>query len=124
MASIPPFSKAATEDYVIDRMRTGVLQQFTVDLVTQTGVGARLHREGTDLTGGKAIYVYGQNVVVKHLMWARIGRPVHYEAPNFSVHNIDLAKPTICYVANGNQEEVTCDFIAGCDSFHGIRRPH
>ena len=131
-------------DYVIDRVRAGVLEQFTVDLMTQMGVGARLHREGmrhdsvylsfggerhrvplADLTGGKAIYVYGQNEVVKDLMDARIatGRPLHYEVQNVSVHNIDSSKPAIHYEADGKQEELTCDFIAGCDGFHGICRP-
>jgi len=58
-------------------------------------------------------------------MEARIatGRPLHYEVRNVSVHNIDSTKPTIRYVANGNQKELTCDFIAGCDGFHGICRP-
>ena len=136
--------EARNRDYVIDRVRAGVLEQFTVDLMTQMGVGARLHREGmrhdslylsfggqrhhvplAELTGGKAIYVYGQNEVVKDLMEARIasGRPLHYEVQNVSVHNIDSAKPAIRYVTEGKQEELTCDFIAGCDGFHGICRP-
>jgi p-hydroxybenzoate 3-monooxygenase len=131
-------------DYVIDRVRAGVLEQFTVDLMTQMGVGARLHREGmrhdslylsfagrrhhvplAELTCGKAIYVYGQNEVVKDLMEARIatGRPLHYEVQNVSVHDIDLTRPVIRYRANGEQKELTCDFIAGCDGFHGICRP-
>jgi len=131
-------------EYVIDRVRAGVLEQFTVDLMTQTGVEARLHREGmrhdslylsfagrrhhvplAELTGGKAIYVYGQNEVVKDLMDARIatGRPLHYEVQNVSVHNIDSSKPAIHYEADGKQEELKCDFIAGCDGFHGICRP-
>jgi p-hydroxybenzoate 3-monooxygenase len=131
-------------EYVIDRVRAGVLEQFTVDLMTQIGVGARLHREGmrhdslylsfagkrhhvplAELTGGKAIYVYGQNEVVKDLMEARIatGRPLQYEVQNVSVHEIDSAKPVIRYQANGEQKALTCDFIAGCDGFHGICRP-
>jgi p-hydroxybenzoate 3-monooxygenase len=131
-------------DYVIDRVRAGVLEQFTVDLMTQMGVGARLHREGmrhdslylsfagqrhhvplAELTCGKAIYVYGQNEVVKDLMEARIatGRPLHYEVQNVSVHDIDSTKPVIRYRATGEQKELTCDFIAGCDGFHGICRP-
>ncbi len=101
-------------DYVIDRVRAGVLEQFTADLMTQMGVGARLEREGmrheslyisfsgrrnhiplAELTRGKAIYVYGQNKVVEDLMEARIatGRPLHYEVRNVSVHGIDSAKP-------------------------------
>ncbi|MGO9305208.1 MAG: 4-hydroxybenzoate 3-monooxygenase, partial [Candidatus Korobacteraceae bacterium] len=130
-------------EYVIDRVRAGVLEQFTADLMTRMGVGERLHREGlrhdslylsfagrrhhvplAELTGGKAIYVYGQNEVVKDLMQARIatGRPLHYEVQNVSVHDIDSAGPSIRYQGNGKQEELTCDFIAGCDGFHGICR--
>jgi p-hydroxybenzoate 3-monooxygenase len=136
--------ESRNREYVIDRVRAGVLEQFTVDLMTQVGVGTRLHREGmrhdslylsfggerhhvplAELTGGKAIYVYGQNEVVKDLMEARIasGRPLHYEVQNVSVHNIDSTKPTIRYEAEGTHEELTCDFIAGCDGFHGICRP-
>ena len=131
-------------EYAIDRVRAGVLEQFTADLMTQTGVGARLHREGmrhdsvylsfsgrrhliplAELTGGKAIYVYGQNEVVKDLMDARIatGRPLHYEVSDVSVHDIGTTRPRICYHADGEQRELTCDFIAGCDGFHGICRP-
>jgi p-hydroxybenzoate 3-monooxygenase len=131
-------------DYVIDRVRAGVLEQFTVDLMTQMGVGDRLQREGmrhdsvylsfagkrhhvplSELTGGKAIYVYGQNEVVKDLMNARIatGRPLHYEVQNVSVHDIASTKPKIRYHSNGREEELTRDFIAGCDGFHGICRP-
>ena len=136
--------EARDREYTIDRVRAGVLEQFTADLMTQTGVGDRLHREGmrhdsvylsfggkrhhvplAELTGGKAIYVYGQNEVVKDLMQARIatGRPLFYEVQNVSVHEIDSARPKIHYQLNGSQEELTCDFIAGCDGFHGICRP-
>jgi p-hydroxybenzoate 3-monooxygenase len=136
--------ESRNREYVIDRVRAGVLEQFTVDLITQMGVGTRLHREGmrhdslylsfagrrhhvplSELTGGRAIYVYGQNEVVKDLMEARIatGRPLHYQVSHVSVHDIDSNKPAIRYVTNGNQEELTCDFIVGCDGFHGICRP-
>lgn len=136
--------ESRNRDYVIDRVRAGVLEQFTVDLMTRLGVGARVHSEGmrheslylsfggrrhrvplAELTCGKAIYVYGQNEVVKDLMEARVatGRPLHYEVQNVSVHNIDSMTPVIRYRANGNQEELSCDFIAGCDGFHGICRP-
>jgi p-hydroxybenzoate 3-monooxygenase len=102
------------KEYVIDRVRAGVLEQFTADLMTQMGVGERLHREGmrhdcvylsfggkrdpvplSELTGGKAIYVYGQNEVVKDLMQARLatGRPLHYEVSNVSVIGIDSTSP-------------------------------
>jgi p-hydroxybenzoate 3-monooxygenase len=130
-------------EYVIDRVRAGVLEQFTADLMTQIGVGERLKREGlrhedvylsfrgerhhVPLTGltGKAIYIYGQNEVVKDLMQARLatGRPLHYEVSNVSVHDIDSAKPKVRFQHSGEQREITCDFIAGCDGFHGICRP-
>ncbi|HEX5229261.1 MAG TPA: 4-hydroxybenzoate 3-monooxygenase [Bryobacteraceae bacterium] len=136
--------ESRSRDYTIERVRAGVLEQFTADLLTQTGVGARLQREGmrhdglylsfagqrhyvplAELTGGKGIYVYGQNEVVKDLIEARFatGRPLHYEVKDVSVHNIDSPRPSIRYEAKGKQEELTCDFIAGCDGFHGICRP-
>ena len=136
--------ESRTQDYVIDRVRAGVLEQFTADLMTQTGVGDRLHREGmrhdsvylsfggtrhhvplSELTGGKAIYVYGQNEVVKDLMQARLAtaRPLHYEVSNVSVQNIGSTTPKIRYRHNGTDHELSCDFIAGCDGFHGICRP-
>ena len=136
--------ESRNHNYVIDRVRAGVLEQFTADLLTQIGVGDRLHREGmrhdsvylsfsgkrhhvplAELTGGKAIYVYGQNEVVKDLMDARLatGRPLHYEVRNVSAHDIASTRPRIRYEHNGAQHELTCDFIAGCDGFHGICRP-
>src|SRR3954470_20401849 len=97
------------QDYVIDRVRAGVLEQFTADFMDAMGVGERLHKEGmrhddvyvsfggkrhliplADLTGGKAIYVYGQNEVVKDLMNARLAtsRPLHYQVSGVAVHDI------------------------------------
>lgn len=133
-----------TREYVIDRVRAGVLEQFTANFMTQMGVGDRLQREGlrhdsvylsfggkrhhiplAELTGGKAIYVYGQNEVVKDLMQARVatGRPLHYEVSDVSVHDMETDKPRIRYRHDGADHELTCDFIAGCDGFHGICRP-
>ncbi len=131
-------------EYVIDRVRAGVLEQFTADLLTQMGIGDRVQSEGmrhedvylsfggkrhhvplAELTGGKAIYVYGQNEVVKDLMQARLatGRPLHYEVSDVSIHDIDSQRPKVRYRHNGSDHELTCDFIAGCDGFHGICRP-
>jgi p-hydroxybenzoate 3-monooxygenase len=136
--------EARDQHYVIDRVRAGVLEQNTADLLTETGVGERLHQEGmrhddvyiafhgdrhriplAELTGGRAIYVYGQNEVVKDLMHARLatGRPLHYQVHNVSVQGIDSNRPKIQYEFNGAQHELSCDFIAGCDGFHGICRP-
>jgi p-hydroxybenzoate 3-monooxygenase len=131
-------------EYVIDRVRAGVLEQFTADLLTAMGAGDRLHKEGlrhddvyisfggkrhliplAELTGGKGIYVYGQNEVVKDLMDARVatGRPLHYEVSNVYLQDLDSHRPKVRYQHNGGEHELTCDFIAGCDGFHGICRP-
>jgi p-hydroxybenzoate 3-monooxygenase len=134
-----------SEEYVIERVRAGVLEQVTVDLMTNLGVGERLRREGmrheglyisfegrrhhvplAELSGGKAITVYGQNEVVKDLIDARraTGRPLHFEVSGVSVHGMDSARPKIRFRhKDGLEEEITCDFIAGCDGFHGICRP-
>jgi p-hydroxybenzoate 3-monooxygenase len=131
-----------SRDYVIERVRAGVLEQGTVDLMIRMGVGERLQRQGlrhdglyisfsgkrhhidlAGLTGGKAITVYGQNEVVKDLIDARLatGRSLYFEAANVSVH-IDSLRPKIKFHHDGRDEEITCDFIAGCDGFHGICR--
>ena len=136
--------ESRSREYVIDRVRAGVLEQFTADLITEMGVGARLQREGmrhagvylsfagrrhyvplAELTGGRAIYVYGQNEVVKDLIGARVatGRPLHFEVEQVAVHDLDTIRPGIHYVADGRHQDLTCDFIAGCDGFHGICRP-
>lgn len=133
-----------SRDYVIDRVRAGVLEQWTVDLLYAMGVGERLRREGlrheglyvsvrrerhhidlSGLTGGKAITVYGQNEVVKDLIDARIAtaRPLYFEAEHVSVGAFESSNPVIRFRHDGVDQEVRCDFIAGCDGFHGICRP-
>jgi p-hydroxybenzoate 3-monooxygenase len=133
-----------SRDYVIDRVRAGVLEQGTVDLMTAMGVGERLQREGlrhdglyisfrgdrhhidlVELTGGKAITVYGQNEVVKDLIDARLAatRPLHFEAENVSIGALESSTPLIRFRHDGADHELRCDFIAGCDGFHGICRP-
>jgi p-hydroxybenzoate 3-monooxygenase len=132
-----------SQDYVIDRVRAGVLEQHVVDFMTQTGVGDRLQREGLRHEGvhiafqgtrrhinffehtGKAIWVYGQNEVVRDLIDARVvtGRPLHFEVSDVSVHNFDTPHPLVKCLRDGNEFEIECDFIAGCDGFHGISRP-
>jgi p-hydroxybenzoate 3-monooxygenase len=130
-------------DYVIDRVRAGVLEQGTVDLLLAIGVSAGLERRGlrhdgvyisfqgqrhridmTDLTG-KAITVYGQNEVVRDLIDARVetARPLYFEARNVRVEALDSSTPIIRFQHDGNDFEVQCDFIAGCDGFHGVCRP-
>jgi p-hydroxybenzoate 3-monooxygenase len=133
-----------SREYVIERVRAGVLEQGTVDLMIAMGVGGRLQRQGlrhdglyisfegrrhhinmSELTGGKAITVYGQNEVVKDLIEARVatGRPLYFEVDDVSVHSIDSSRPMIRFRCEGNPHELACDFIAGCDGFHGISRP-
>jgi p-hydroxybenzoate 3-monooxygenase len=131
-------------DYVIERVRAGVLEQGTVDVMHQMGVGDRLAREGmrhegvyiafngerhridmAGLTGGRAITIYGQSEVVKDLIAARAatGRPLHFDVADVSVHGLDSPRPSIRYRSGGVDHELQCDFIAGCDGFHGICRP-
>jgi p-hydroxybenzoate 3-monooxygenase len=133
-----------SRDYVIDRVRAGVLEQGTVDLLHAMGVGARLQREGlrheglyvsflgarhhidfADLTGGKVITVYGQNEVVRDLIDARLAtaRPLFFEAEDVSISGMDSSTPTIRFRHGDVGHEVRCDFIAGCDGFHGFCRP-
>jgi p-hydroxybenzoate 3-monooxygenase len=131
-------------EYVIDRVRAGVLEQGTVDLMNEVGVGDRLNAEGmrhegiyiafggerhridmAALTGGRAITVYGQNEVVKDLIAAReaTGRPLLFEARDVAVHDITSNEPRVTFHHDGADHDVHCDFIAGCDGFHGICRP-
>jgi p-hydroxybenzoate 3-monooxygenase len=132
-----------SRQYIEDRVRAGVLEQGTVDLMIQTGVGERLRREGlrhdgvwfsfggrrhrinlSELTGGRAITVYAQQEVVKDLVKARIGsgEPLVFEVEDLSVHDLDSELPKIRYTKDSAREEIVCDFIAGCDGFHGVCR--
>jgi len=131
-------------DYVIERVRAGVLEQGTVDLMIESGVGDRLRREGMrhdgvhlafegarhriDFAGltGKAITVYGQNEVVKDLIAARLatGRPLEFEVDDVAVSDLETDTPRIRYRgSDGQRHELVCDFIAGCDGSHGVCRP-
>ena len=133
-----------SRQYVEERVRAGVLEQGTVDLLTEMGVGERMKAEGLihygvelrfagrghridfqELTGGKGITIYAQHEVLKDLNNARIatGGQVFFEVENVSIHDFDSSKPTIHYRKDGDDYELTCDFIAGCDGFHGICRP-
>jgi p-hydroxybenzoate 3-monooxygenase len=137
-----------SRQYVQERVRAGVLEQGTVDLMSETGVGERLGREGLlhrglelrfgrpghrrghridlfALTGGKAITIYGQNKVVEDLTDARLaadGR-IFFAAEDPNVHGFDSAAPAIRFRAGGEAVDLRCDFIAGCDGFHGVCRP-
>ena len=135
--------EAHTREYVQERVRAGVLEQNTVDLLTETGVGERLNQQGLVHHGielrfnghshridfqkltGRAITIYAQAEVVKDLIDARqaAGGNVIFEAANVSVHDLEMQKPRIRFQQDGEWKELTCDFIAGCDGFHGICRP-
>jgi p-hydroxybenzoate 3-monooxygenase len=130
-------------DYVLGRIRAGVLEQGTVDLLENVGVAARLHREGLVHDGielafggsrhridmkaatGKAVTIYGQTEVTRDLMEARakVGRTTVYEAADVSIHDFDSERPLVRYVHDGVTHDLKCDFIAGCDGFHGVCRP-
>src|ERR1700733_6557674 len=130
--------------YIEDHVRAGVLEQGTVELTLWTGVKERLRREGlrhdgvwfsfggrrhrinlSELTGGRAITVYAQQEVVKDLVQARLdaGGQIVFEVDDLSIHDLDSPLPKIRYRKDGAAQEVVCDFIAGCDGFHGICRP-
>ena len=132
-----------SRQHVEERVRAGVLEQGTVDLLSEIGVGARMKREGLvhqgielrfhgrghridfkDLTGGKAITIYSQHEVLKDLNHARLasGGKVFFEVDDVSVHDFNGPEPKIRYRKNGESYELVCDFIAGCDGFHGVCR--
>ena len=129
--------------YVEGRIRAGVLEQGTVDLLNEAGVGERCAREGLvhkgcyisiederfeidfeKLTGGKHVVVYGQTEVTKDLINARLasGADLRFECDNVAIHDIESDRPRLTYASNGEPQEVVCDFIAGCDGFHGVAR--
>ena len=130
-------------DYVLGRIRAGVLEQVAVDVLDEAGAGERMHREGlvhtgfdmlfngqrhrvdlAGLTGGKTVMVYGQTEVTRDLMEARAqaGLPTVYHAQNVQVHDFDGTQPWVSYEHNGQTHTLRCDFIAGCDGFHGVCR--
>ena len=132
-----------TGDYVLSRIRAGVLEQVCIDLLDEAGVGQRMHQEGlihggfdllfkgarhrinmNQLTGGKNVMVYGQTEVTRDLMDARQaeGLTTIYEADKVQVHDFESAKPRVTYEKNGQLHTIECDFIAGCDGFHGVCR--
>lgn len=130
-------------DYVLGRIRAGVLEQVTMDLLDEAGVGQRMHQEGlihggfdmlfkgerhridmNKLTNGKNVMVYGQTEVTRDLMAARqaAGLTTIYEAANVQVHDFDTKHPRVTWEKDGQTHELRCDFIAGCDGFHGVCR--
>jgi len=136
--------EARSREYVEARVRAGVLEQTTVDLLDSAGVAERLHRVGlvhrglelrfdgrghridfAELTGGRAITVYGQQEVVKDLIAARMdtGGELRFEVEDVSLHDLESDRPCIRFSHEGSEHELRCDVVAGCDGFHGISRP-
>jgi p-hydroxybenzoate 3-monooxygenase len=136
--------ESRSRKYIEERVRAGLLEQGTVDLLIETGVGERLKREalthhGIELgfnrrrhridfnayAGGKTVTIYAQHEVIKDLVAERLaaGAPIIFEASDVSVHGFDGGKPSIRFRAAGEAQELQCDYIAGCDGFHGICRP-
>lgn len=129
--------------YVEQRVRAGVLEQNTVNLLTTLGVGERMQREGLvhhgfnlqfagerhridlhDLTGGQSIMVYGQQEVVKDLIAARLaqGAPILFDISDVQLSGLDGDRPCVRFMHAGQPQELFCDYIAGCDGFHGVSR--
>ena len=133
-----------SREYVEQRIRAGVLEQGTVELLREAGVGERLDREGivhhginlqfdgerhhvplTELSGGRSIVVYGQTEVVKDLVAARVtsGGPLLFDVDDVRVDELETDRPRIRFRRDGTRHELECDVVAGCDGFHGVCRP-
>jgi p-hydroxybenzoate 3-monooxygenase len=132
-----------SREYVEHRIRAGVLEQRTVDLLVGAGVGDRLRREGivhhgielqfdgerhriplSDLAGGRSIVIYGQTEIVKDLIAARLdtGAPLHFEVDEVVLEGIETDRPRVRFTHEGERRELDCDVVAGCDGFHGVCR--
>ena len=135
--------EARSRDYVLGRIRAGVLEQGTVGLLEKAGVAGRLHDQGlvhdgielafsgrrhridfAALVPGKHVTVYGQTELTRDLMDAReaAGACTFYEARDVEIGGLTSAAPLVRYTSEGKRREVRCDFVAGCDGFHGISR--
>jgi p-hydroxybenzoate 3-monooxygenase len=136
--------EARNRQHVEERVRAGVLEQGTADLLNETGVGARMMRQGLvhhgielqfghkrhridfqELTGGKSVMVYAQHEVLKDLIEARlaVNGQLLFDVEEVSVSGFDATAPKIQFRKDGSSQELSCDFIAGCDGFHGVCRP-
>ncbi|MBM3387655.1 MAG: 4-hydroxybenzoate 3-monooxygenase, partial [Betaproteobacteria bacterium] len=130
-------------EHVLSRIRAGVLEQVCIDLLDEAGVGQRMHAQGLihsgfdllfrgerhrinlhQLTGGKSVMVYGQADLTRDLMDARsaLDLPTVYQAEHVQVHDFETFKPLVTYEKDGVSHRIECDFIAGCDGFHGVCR--
>ena len=136
--------EARTREYCETRIRAGLLEQGSVDLMDEIGASERLHREALVHDGiyvrfngrshhvsikeltGRSMYIYGQQESVKDLIALQLaaGGDIRFECSDVSIEGLDTEKPGLRYVdAAGNEARIACDFIAGCDGFHGISRP-
>jgi p-hydroxybenzoate 3-monooxygenase len=136
--------ESRSREYCEHRIRAGVLEQGSVDLLRAIGAGERLDREGivhhgvniqfdgerhhiplSDLTGGAVIVIYGQTEVVKDLIALRLaqGDPLHFEVSDVALHDLETDAPRVTYRHEGGECELRCDIVAGCDGFHGVSRP-
>jgi p-hydroxybenzoate 3-monooxygenase len=132
-----------TREYVEHRVRAGVLEQGTVDLMRETGLADRMDVEGlvhhgieirfagrsfrvpmSELAGGRAITIYGQQEVVKDIIAARLaaGGTIEFGVEDVRIEGIDSDRPSIQYRRDGEEHVIGCDFVAGCDGFHGVSR--
>ena len=132
-----------SRDYIESRIRAGLIEQWARDMLIEIGVGERMQREGMSHDGvhfcfngalhyinfrklvGKGVTIYGQQEVVKDLVARRLadGGEILFEVDDVSVHDFDGTAPKIRFRHDGKREELNCDFIGGCDGFHGICRP-
>ena len=131
------------QTYVESRIRAGLLEQGTIALMEKVGVSERMHAEGlvhegfalcldgeshridlAGLTGGKSVMIYGQTEVTKDLIEAAAARgmPVRFEAADVALHDLETASPFVTFTQDGRSERLDCDFVAGCDGFHGVSR--
>ncbi len=135
--------EARSREHVEGRIRAGVLEQGTIEVLREAGVGERMDREGLlhggiylcfdgirhhipmrELTGGRSVMIYGQTEVVKDLVAARlaVGAPLRFECGEVSLDGLDRDQPVVRYTHQGSDHELTCDLVAGCDGFHGVCR--
>ena len=130
-------------DYVLSRIRAGVLESGTVELLRRSGAGERMDREGLVHDGcllagngemfrvdfqqacGKHVMVYGQTELTKDLYDAQdaIGATIFHNAEDVTLHDLQSSNPRVTWLQNGKAQELSCDFVVGCDGFHGVSRP-
>jgi p-hydroxybenzoate 3-monooxygenase len=134
--------ESRSREYVENRVRAGVLEHQSVDILNAAGVGARMMKEGLPHHGiflnfggeshridfeeltGRAVMIYGQQEVVKDLIAARLAarQPLYFDVDSVSVHDFETDSPVVRYRVDGGEQTLECDFIAGCDGFHGVCR--